>query len=127
MCVAPPGDGRDAWTSYRLQERLRGTSFVECVLHTGRTHQIRVHMAHLGFPLLGDDLYGARANARFRQATGIVAPRQMLHARKLAFRHPRNGQFAEYNAPLPDDFKAVLDALRDDPPARPVASPREPA
>jgi 23S rRNA pseudouridine1911/1915/1917 synthase len=112
MTVVPAGDGRDAWTEYRLQERLTGASFVECNLHTGRTHQIRVHMAHLGYPLLGDDLYGQRANGRFQHQYGVTVPRQMLHARKLAFRHPRTGAFSEFNAPLPEDFKSVLEQLR---------------
>jgi 23S rRNA pseudouridine1911/1915/1917 synthase len=112
MHVCASSDGRMAWTSYELQERLEGASFVQCLLHTGRTHQIRVHLAHLGYPLLGDDLYGARANTRFKKAGGLAAARQMLHARKLAFRHPRTGRFLEFNAPLPEDFKQALAALR---------------
>ncbi|HTI72544.1 MAG TPA: RluA family pseudouridine synthase [Candidatus Limnocylindria bacterium] len=112
MRVAKGEEGRMAWTTYELQERLVGTSFVQCHLHTGRTHQIRVHMAHIGFPLLGDELYGARANARYRQDGVVQANRQMLHARKLAFRHPRTSRFQEFNAPLPEDFKQALAALR---------------
>jgi 23S rRNA pseudouridine1911/1915/1917 synthase len=112
MCIASPGDGRDAWTSYRLQERLDGASFVECLLHTGRTHQIRVHMMHLGYPLLGDELYGERANARFRQEHVVPVSRQMLHAGSLAFTHPRTGARMEFSAPLPDDFRQVLERLR---------------
>ncbi len=113
MRVCRSGEGRSAWTSYELQERLKGTSFVQCQLHTGRTHQIRVHLSHLGFPLLGDDLYGGRANGRYRQNGGLEVERQMLHARKLAFRHPRTGRFQEFNAPLPEDFKQALASLRE--------------
>jgi 23S rRNA pseudouridine1911/1915/1917 synthase len=105
--------GRSAWTTYRRLERVREASFMEAVLHTGRTHQIRVHFTHLGHPLVGDDTYGKAANRRLKELTGVVAPRQMLHARKLAFRHPRNGRFVEFNAPLPEDFRTVLEALRE--------------
>jgi len=104
--------GRSAWTTYRLLEKLADASFVECVLHTGRTHQIRVHLEHLGFPILGDDLYGKRLNARFRETSGFTAPRQMLHARRLSFRHPKTGAWLEVDAPLPADFKEALELLR---------------
>lgn len=112
MGVAPAGDGREAWTQYGRMECLNGASRVECQLHTGRTHQIRVHMAHLGFPLLGDLVYGERANARFRQSNPVHVPRQMLHARSLAFIHPRTGLRVGFDAPLPADFLKVLEALR---------------
>jgi 23S rRNA pseudouridine1911/1915/1917 synthase len=110
--VVSPGVGRPARTSYRLLERLRGATFVEVVLHTGRTHQIRVHFQHLGFPVLGDELYGKRPTHRLFEETGYEAPRQLLHARKLAFIHPRSRRFMEFNAPLPKDFKAALKELR---------------
>ena len=112
MRVSKGAEGRLAWTSYDLQERLNAASFVQCQIHTGRTHQIRVHLAHLGFPLLGDEVYGVKANARFRDTGLVTVDRQMLHARKLAFRHPRSGRFQEFNAPLPDDFKNALSVLR---------------
>jgi len=113
MAVVQPGSrGRTAWTSYRLLERLWETSFVEARLHTGRTHQIRVHFQHLGFPLAGDELYGSRANTRLTEATGLVLQRQMLHARRLAFFHPRGKGWVEFDAPLPPDFEATLAALR---------------
>lgn len=102
---------RAAWTSYRLLHALQGAGFVECRLHTGRTHQIRVHLQHLGHPIVGDDVYGKKANTALREETGYSAPRQMLHARRLAFRHPRNGAWREFDAPLPDDFKEALEAL----------------
>ena len=110
--MAVVAGGRSSWTSYRRLERLRGATFVEVTLHTGRTHQIRVHFHHLGHPIVGDNTYGKAANQRLQAATGIEAPRQMLHARKLAFRHPRNGRFCEFNSPLPSDFRTVLEALR---------------
>jgi 23S rRNA pseudouridine1911/1915/1917 synthase len=103
---------RPAWTSYRILERLNAVSFVECKLHTGRTHQIRVHLQHLGNPVLGDDVYGARPSLRVKEETGYAAPRQLLHARRLAFRHPRTGQWREFDAPLPDDFKEAIARLR---------------
>lgn len=106
------GDGRDARTTYRLLERLHSASFVEAQIHTGRTHQVRVHFLHLGFPLVGDSVYGARANRRLAEETGWEASRQMLHARQLAFRHPRTNQWVEFNAPLPEDFRNALELLR---------------
>jgi len=73
-------------------------------LHTGRTHQIRVHFQHLGFPVVGDLVYGRRHNARLRETAGCGAPRLMLHARQLALTHPRTGRRMVFEAPLPADF-----------------------
>lgn len=115
MTVTTKGRGRFAWTTYRLLERLRESTFVEAQLHTGRTHQIRVHLTHLGFPIAGDALYGRNATARLAQATGFRPPRQLLHARKLTLRHPRSLRWMEFNAPLPEDFKEALAILRVDP------------
>jgi 23S rRNA pseudouridine1911/1915/1917 synthase len=112
MAVTTPGKGREAWTEYRCLETLRDASWIECQLHTGRTHQIRVHLTHLGFPLLGDEVYGERANARFFQEHHWKAPRQMLHAARLAFLHPRSGQKMAFEAPLPADMASCLDRLR---------------
>jgi len=106
------GKGREAWTSYRVLERLREATLVEALLHTGRTHQIRVHFKHLGFPLVGDATYGNRQNKRLTELTGYTAPRQMLHAHKLAFQHPRAGKKLCLAAPWPEDFKEALTALR---------------
>ena len=106
------GSGRDAWTSYRVLEPLREATLIEATLHTGRTHQVRVHLKHLGFPLVGDGTYGNRQNKRLAEVTGVVAPRQMLHARKLAFEHPRTKHALVFEAPWPEDFVAVLEALR---------------
>jgi 23S rRNA pseudouridine1911/1915/1917 synthase len=105
------GGGREAWTSYRVRERLRGATWVEATLHTGRTHQVRVHFQHLGHPVVGDDTYGARQNRRLAEETGYTAPRQMLHARELAFTHPRSGKRVTVEAPLPPDFCDALEVL----------------
>ena len=104
--------GREARTTYRVLERLRGATLVEAALHTGRTHQIRVHFQFLGFPLLGDLTYGQRQNRRFEELAGFAAPRVMLHARLLAFVHPRTGKHQEFEAPVPADFEDLLRALR---------------
>jgi 23S rRNA pseudouridine1911/1915/1917 synthase len=106
------GVGRPARTTFRVLERLRGATLVEVDLHTGRTHQIRVHFQHLGYPVAGDLVYGRRHNARLREATGCGAPRQMLHARKLALTHPRTGERLVFEAPLPADFTLILELLR---------------
>ena len=106
------GQGREAWTSYRVLERLQTATLVEALLHTGRTHQIRVHFLHLGFPVVGDAVYGIRQNQRLTERTGYVAPRQMLHARELSFIHPGTGKRQTFCAPLPEDFRGALVALR---------------
>ncbi|MGH8163426.1 MAG: RluA family pseudouridine synthase [Rhodanobacteraceae bacterium] len=98
-----PEHGRTARTDYRVLESGGGVSLVECTLHSGRTHQIRVHMHHLGHPVLGDSLYG-----RNRQVT---APRQMLHAWKLGFTHPRSRKRMLFEAPIPEDFRALQESM----------------
>jgi 23S rRNA pseudouridine1911/1915/1917 synthase len=104
--------GREARTGYCVLERLRGATLVEAVLHTGRTHQIRVHFQFMGFPLLGDATYGQRQNRRFEELFGFAAPRVMLHAHRLAFIHPRTGKRLGFEAQRPADFEDVLKALR---------------
>ena len=104
--------GREAWTSYRVKERLRAATLVEAVIHTGRTHQIRVHFQFLGYPLVGDETYGARQNRRFEELVGFAAPRVMLHASTLAFVHPRTGKKVSFKAPLPPDYEELLKKLR---------------
>lgn len=91
--------GRTARTDYRILQSEGGVSLVECVLHSGRTHQIRVHMHHLGHPVLGDSLYGRNQQR--------AAPRQMLHSWKLGFTHPRMAARMLFEAPLPEDFQAI--------------------
>jgi 23S rRNA pseudouridine1911/1915/1917 synthase len=105
--------GREARTSYRVIERLRGATLVEAILHTGRTHQIRVHFQHLGYPLVGDATYGNRQNEQLTELTGYTAPRQMLHAFVLAFIHPRTGEKMSFRAPEPEDFLDAQSALRE--------------
>jgi len=104
--------GRQARTSYRVLERLRGATLAEAAPHTGRTHQIRVHFQFLGFPLVGDATYGSRQNQSLAGLTGYLAPRQMLHAFELAFVHPRTGRRVSFQAPHPADFLEALAALR---------------
>lgn len=96
--------GREARTAYRVVRRLPGMTVLEVDLETGRTHQIRVHLAHIGHPVVGDQVYGGRREQR-RAASGLLrADRQMLHAWRLGFHHPRTGAWLEVTAPLPEDF-----------------------
>jgi len=104
--------GRPALTGYRVVERLRGATLVAAALHTGRTHQIRVHFQFLGFPLVGDTTYGDRQNMRLAELTNYTAARQMLHAHRLSFIHPRTAKRLAFEAPLPADFLDALSALR---------------
>src|SRR5881394_416526 len=106
------GSGREAWTSYRVLEHLREATRVEALPHTGRTHQVRVHFKHLGFPLVGDATYGNRQNTRLTEMTGYIPRRQLLHAHQLAFKHPRTGKRMSFDAELPEDFHEALAALR---------------
>lgn len=110
MAVVPEsGGGRPARTDWSVVERFgRSAALIRCVLHTGRTHQIRVHLRSLGHPLLGDARYGWRA------ASGLPRPpRVMLHAERLALDHPLTGRRLELRAPLPEDFSAMIAALRE--------------
>jgi 23S rRNA pseudouridine1911/1915/1917 synthase len=104
--------GRQARTSYQVIERLNGATLAEARLHTGRTHQIRVHFQFLGHPLVGDATYGGRMNHRLEELTGYTAPRQMLHACRLSFIHPVSGKPLSLEAPRPEDFLDALAALR---------------
>ena len=99
MSVSSPR-GREARTEYRVLRLNEQASLIECRLHSGRTHQIRVHLHHLGHPVLGDKIYGLRFAKNF--------PRQMLHAWKLGFRHTRTGERKNFEAPLPDDFEQAI-------------------
>lgn len=110
--------GREARTGFKVRERLRGSTWLEAVLHTGRTHQIRVHFQHLGHPLVGDDTYGKRQNMRLTENTGYRAPRQMLHAWRLGFHHPTLDRDMEFEAPLPADFEDAVASLRASPSVR---------
>ncbi|KXS38134.1 MAG: 23S rRNA pseudouridine synthase [Halomonadaceae bacterium T82-2] len=111
--------GKPAVTHYRVVERFRGHTHVRCKLETGRTHQIRVHLAHQRFPLVGDALYGGRLKLPAGAGESLKEllrhfPRQALHARKLAFIHPDSGETLTLRAELPDDLWLLLDGLRAD-------------
>ena len=111
MAVPANGDGRAAHTSYRVLNRLAHATHVEAEIHTGRTHQIRVHLQHLGHPLVGDATYGEKQNKKFTAVTGYTAPRVLLHARELSFLHPRTKKHVKFAAPLPKDFRDALKRL----------------
>ena len=112
MAVRDDSDGRAAHTSYKILERLYATTLMEAQIHTGRTHQIRVHFQFIGHPLVGDATYGAKQNARVKELTNYAAPRVMLHAKNLSFTHPRTKKPMNFEAPLPEDFQTALKFLR---------------
>jgi 23S rRNA pseudouridine1911/1915/1917 synthase len=97
-------DGDPAVTRWRVEERAGGATLLRCVLETGRTHQIRVHLRHLGHPVVGDTQYGAARTPAIR--------RQALHASRLSFTHPRTGEAVDVLAPLPADLAAAMESLR---------------
>ena len=112
-------DGREAVTHYRLRERFRAHTALECRLETGRTHQIRVHMAHLKHPIVGDPLYGGPLKLPRGATPELVEAlrgfrRQALHAEVLEFAHPITGAPVRCSAPVPADMQHLLQALRDD-------------
>ncbi len=120
MAVVPDDKGRFAATQWRLAESYGGTgkdavaSLIECTLETGRTHQVRVHLAHYGHPLVGDPLYGAGFKSKLNTlpedlANAITAlGRQALHAAHLSFVHPATGTLLEFNSDLPDDLAEIV-------------------
>ena len=112
-------DGRSAVTHYRVLERFRAHTYLNVKLETGRTHQIRLHLSHVRYPIAGDQVYGGR----FALPKGATQPlidtlrafkRQALHAATLALEHPASGERLSVSSPLPADFAALLQALRDD-------------
>ncbi|MDX5361380.1 MAG: RluA family pseudouridine synthase [Alphaproteobacteria bacterium] len=122
MAVVKSG-GKTAVTHFRVLERFGPAdapvaSLVECRLETGRTHQIRVHMTHIGHPLIGDGVYGGKHKTLARTLSPRIRPlveefpRQALHAATLGFRHPRTGEEMRFSAPLPEDMAFLLGALR---------------
>ena len=126
--MAVRASGRAAVSHYRVIERFRAQTHVRVHLESGRTHQIRVHMTHAGFPLVGDPLYGKRLvlpKAATARLVGVLQGfrRQALHAARLSFTHPATGEPVEFRAPLPADFTELLDALREDARAQ-AADPR---
>jgi 23S rRNA pseudouridine1911/1915/1917 synthase len=119
MAVVKEGSGREAITHYRVREKFRSHTVVECRLETGRTHQIRVHMAYVKHPLIGDPLYGGSFKLPKAATEALVEAlrgfrRQALHAEKLSFTHPVSGDTLSFESPLPADMVALIDTLRDD-------------
>ena len=123
MCVFPPESeiGKPAVTHWRVLERFGYTTLVECVLETGRTHQIRAHMKHIGHPLFSDDRYGGDQILRgersasykaFIQNCFSLCPRQALHAKTLGFVHPVTREQMDFNSEWPSDLQAVVDKWR---------------
>lgn len=111
MAVHREGRGKHAVTHYRVMERLRGAAMVECRLETGRTHQVRVHMAHLGHPLIGDPVYG-RDRKGFKSILETLGfKRQALHAKRLGFIHPVTEEPLAFDSLLPADMQELLSEL----------------
>jgi 23S rRNA pseudouridine1911/1915/1917 synthase len=100
--------GKAAITHYTVEERFPSATLLRCNLETGRTHQIRVHMKHIGHPLVGDKTY-----SNVRRGRGMMFPRQALHATKLALNHPYTAERMEWEAPMPDDMQMLLQLMRE--------------
>jgi 23S rRNA pseudouridine1911/1915/1917 synthase len=112
-------DGRAAITHYRIEQRFRAHTLARVRLETGRTHQIRVHLAHVGYPIVGDPVYGGRRRIPAGATPQLIAAldgfrRQALHAARLEFVHPKSGKPVTFEAPLPPDFRQLLAALERD-------------
>ncbi|NUR24037.1 23S rRNA pseudouridine(1911/1915/1917) synthase RluD [Frateuria sp.] len=119
QAVRDEEDGKHAVTHYRLRERFRAHSLIQCNLETGRTHQIRVHLAHIHHPLVGDPLYGGGLRLPKGATPELVAAlrgfrRQALHAERLAFEHPVTGEALAFEAKRPADMEALIASLRVD-------------
>jgi 23S rRNA pseudouridine1911/1915/1917 synthase len=117
--MAVRSDGRAAVTHYRIEKRFRAHTLARVHLETGRTHQIRVHLAHIGYAIVGDPVYGGRrrlpAGASATLKTALEAfHRQALHAARLSFLHPKSGKPVSYEAPLPADLAGLLETLERD-------------
>jgi 23S rRNA pseudouridine1911/1915/1917 synthase len=112
-------DGREAVTHYRIEKRFRQHTLARVRLETGRTHQIRVHMEHVGYPIVGDPLYAGRkrypkgATKELREALENFR-RQALHAARLTLTHPKTGKRVSFEAPLPEDMQGLIDMLTRD-------------
>ena len=105
-----PGRGRNAITHYYVRQRLEHCTYVECYLETGRTHQIRVHLASIGKPLVGDCLYG-QAGDTFQRRWQQILHGQWLHARCIGFIHPRSKTWMQFEVPLPPELETALHTL----------------
>jgi 23S rRNA pseudouridine1911/1915/1917 synthase len=109
IAVVKPPRGRHAVTHFRMLDALQGAASVECRLETGRTHQVRVHMAHIGHPLVGDPVYGQGRFSDLCAALGFR--RQALHARSLEFLHPITKEKHAFESPVPDDIQQLASRL----------------
>jgi 23S rRNA pseudouridine1911/1915/1917 synthase len=126
MIVSSDPDAKHALSYYEVLERFRGFTLVKVQPRTGRTHQIRVHLLHVGCAVLADKIYGGRSQVKLSEIwheaptddDAVLISRQALHAFRLRFQHPRTGQWIEAEAPLPPDMRRVLEALRQHRPAR---------
>lgn len=112
MAVQSEGRGKHSVTHYRVLETLTASALVECRLETGRTHQVRVHMSHIGHPLLGDPVYRTRAKALGTILNALAFQRQALHAASLGFIHPVTNERLDFESPLPADMQQLLSRLR---------------
>jgi 23S rRNA pseudouridine1911/1915/1917 synthase len=117
--MAVRGDGRPAVTHYRVLKRFRAHTLVRAELESGRTHQIRVHLSHIGYPIVGDPDYGGRRRLPAGASPELVAAlegfrRQALHAARLKLEHPVSGKEMEWEAPLPDDMESLLKIMEAD-------------
>jgi 23S rRNA pseudouridine1911/1915/1917 synthase len=108
-------NGKPATTHYQIEEKFPSCTLLRCRLETGRTHQIRVHLAHIGHPLVGDSVYLKGAQKCVPQLRGLLHgfPRQALHATRLALEHPVSGELMEWHAPLPQDMQLLLQQMRE--------------
>jgi 23S rRNA pseudouridine1911/1915/1917 synthase len=118
--MAVRSDGREAVTHFRIERRYRAHTLVRCTLETGRTHQIRVHLAHIGHPIVGDPVYGGRRRVPAGASGEVIHAldafrRQALHAAHLALAHPVSGEAMAWDSPLPPDLRSLLDVLERQP------------
>lgn len=111
VAIVAEGRGKRAVTHYRLERPLRGAALVECRLETGRTHQVRVHMASIGHPLLGDPVYGRTRPEHRETLKRLGFERQALHAARLGFIHPVDSRSLSFDSRMPDDMQELLSAL----------------
>jgi 23S rRNA pseudouridine1911/1915/1917 synthase len=114
--MAVRADGREAITHYRIERRFPAHTLVRVTLETGRTHQIRVHLAHIGFPIVGDPVYGGRRRVPAGCPPAVAEalrtfPRQALHAARLALKHPATARELQFEAPLPEDLQGLIGKL----------------
>jgi 23S rRNA pseudouridine1911/1915/1917 synthase len=112
MAVLPDGKGKHAVTHFKIEEAFKSTALVSCTLETGRTHQVRVHMAHIGHPLIGDPVYANRQKAYRIGPNDSIFDRQALHAASLGFIHPITGEKLYFSCNLPADMQELLTQLR---------------